>query len=232
MGEIIFKTLRETVVDAIRTKILKHELRPGSRIIEQDISAEFGVSRGPIREAFRQLEQEGLVEYARNIGCSVKSITLEDIFEVHVLRLSYELIAIKSFKGSIPQSALSEMEHVLGLMEDIDGTDFSDLINYDNLFHSAIIKATGLPRLLKAWSDLDYATILSCSIESLDSKTVSGWQHQVHKEIYEAYCAGDTDALYQTVVAHYTATVKRKINEQGLSHGDLKFSISMMEALI
>lgn len=232
MGEIIFKTLRENVVDAIRKKILNHELPPGTRIIEQDISAEFGVSRGPIREAFRQLEQEGLVEYTRNMGCSVKNITLEDVFEVYMLRVTYEIVAIRSFRNAIPPSALAEMERVLKLMENMNGEDFSDVINYDNLFHLAIIKATGLPRLLKAWTDLDYATILSCFIETKDSHTVSGWQHKVHKRIYDAYCSGDNDAICRIVANHYITTVKRKIEEKGLSDGDLSFSLTVMEALI
>ena len=63
MGKLTYQTLRENVVDVIRMKIFNHELAPGMRIIEQDISDELGVSRGPIREALRQLEQEGLVEY-------------------------------------------------------------------------------------------------------------------------------------------------------------------------
>ena len=59
MGKLTYQTLRENVVDVIRMKIFNHELAPGMRIIEQDISDELGVSRGPIREALRQLEQEG-----------------------------------------------------------------------------------------------------------------------------------------------------------------------------
>ena len=61
MGKLTYQTLCENVVDVIRMKIFNHELAPGMRIIEQDISDELGVSRGPIREALRQLEQEGLI---------------------------------------------------------------------------------------------------------------------------------------------------------------------------
>ena len=61
MSELSYQTLRENVVSAIRTKILNQELAPGTRIVEQSLSREFGISRGPIREALRQLEQEGLV---------------------------------------------------------------------------------------------------------------------------------------------------------------------------
>ena len=61
MGKLAFKTLRENVSEEIRLKILNQELTPGMRIIEQDLSDELGVSRGPIREALRQLEQEGMV---------------------------------------------------------------------------------------------------------------------------------------------------------------------------
>ena len=65
MGKLTYQTLRENVVDVIRMKIFNHELAPGMRIIEQDISDELGVSRGRSGEALRQLEQEGLVEYEK-----------------------------------------------------------------------------------------------------------------------------------------------------------------------
>ena len=76
MGKLRFQTLREKVAEEIRLKILNQELTPGMRIIEQELSDELGVSRGPIREALRQLEQEGMIEYTRNIGCSVIVIPL------------------------------------------------------------------------------------------------------------------------------------------------------------
>lgn len=110
MGKLTYQTLRENVVDVIRMKIFNHELAPGMRIIEQDISDELGVSRGPIREALRQLEQEGLVEYVRNVGCSVKNITLEDIYEIYLLRATYEILAVKLCRGVFSETAFAEMD--------------------------------------------------------------------------------------------------------------------------
>ena len=66
MSKLRYQTLRENVTKVIREKILNRELQPGMRIIEQNLSEELEVSRGPIREALRQLEQEGVVEYTRN----------------------------------------------------------------------------------------------------------------------------------------------------------------------
>ena len=62
MSKLRYQTLRENVAKVIREKILNKELKPGMRIIEQNLSDELEVSRGPIREALRQLEQEGVVE--------------------------------------------------------------------------------------------------------------------------------------------------------------------------
>ena len=55
---IYYRTLRENVVEAIRDKIINQELKPGERIVEMDLAEEFKTSRGPVREALRQLEHE------------------------------------------------------------------------------------------------------------------------------------------------------------------------------
>ena len=99
MSGLTYRTLRENVAAAIRMKILNQELAPGTRIVEQNLSKEFGISRGPIREALRQLEYEGLVEYTRNAGCSVKEITAADVFELYLLRSSYEILAVRLCDG-------------------------------------------------------------------------------------------------------------------------------------
>lgn len=232
MGEIKYRTLRESVVDAIREKIISHELEPGMRIIEQEISEEFGVSRGPIREAFRQLEQEGLVEYTRNMGCSVKEITLEDVFEAYLLRGTYELIAVKSFNGVIPDNALKEMRRILDLMENMKEDSFNDIINYDNLFHGVMVKETGMPRLIKAWNDLDYATILSCSVETQDSKTLAGWQYKVHNKLYDIYCSNDITAICEVIADHYMSSIKRRLASSNVPESDFKFPLDILETLV
>lgn len=90
------KTLREQVADAIRKKILYHELEPGMRITESELAEKFGVSHGPVREALRQLEQEGLVVYTRNVGCSVRDISFQNVVEALLIRGSYELTAARA----------------------------------------------------------------------------------------------------------------------------------------
>ena len=56
MGKLDYRTLRENVADEIRMKILNGDMKPGDKIIEQELASEFGISRGPVREALRQLE--------------------------------------------------------------------------------------------------------------------------------------------------------------------------------
>ena len=103
MSELLYKTLRESVVNAIRTKIMKRQIRPGERIVELELAQEFHTSRGPIREALRQLEIEGLVEYTRNVGCSVRRFSLMDSYEAYLLRTNYEIVSIRLLNGKIPK---------------------------------------------------------------------------------------------------------------------------------
>lgn len=113
MAELGYRTLREKIVDVIRRRVINRELQPGQKIVEQELAKEFQTSRAPIREALRELENEGLIEYVRNVGCSVKEITVEESFEIYLLRVDYEIMAVRLMDGEIPKETIDEMEKVL-----------------------------------------------------------------------------------------------------------------------
>ena len=120
MTELGYKTLRERIVDIIRKRIINRELQPGQKIVEQELAKEFKTSRAPIREALRELENEGLVEYVRNAGCSVKEITFEESFEIYLMRANYEIMAVRLLGGKIPEETLQEMEKILERMKNLE----------------------------------------------------------------------------------------------------------------
>ena len=119
MSELLYQTLRESVVNAIRTKIMNHQIRPGERIVEMELAHEFQTSRGPIREALRQLENEGIVEYTRNVGCSVRTFSFWDSYEVYLLRTNYEAVSVRFLNGKIPGETIQKMEEILERMRKI-----------------------------------------------------------------------------------------------------------------
>ena len=128
MAELIYRTLRENIADIIRKRIIYQELEPGQKIVEQDLAKEFKTSRAPIREALRQLENEGLIEYVRNAGCSVKEITLEESFEIYLMRANYETMAVKLMGGNVPEDTICRMEEVLEKMKKLDEEQFDQVI--------------------------------------------------------------------------------------------------------
>ncbi len=161
MTELGYKTLRESIVDIIRKRIINRELQPGQKIVEQELAKEFKTSRAPIREALRELENEGLVEYVRNAGCSVKEITFEESFEIYLMRANYEIMAVRLLGGKIPEETLQEMEEILERMKNLDVDEYDQLFSYDNKFHSCLIRMTGMKSLYKAWKSLNYGNIVT-----------------------------------------------------------------------
>lgn len=137
MPKLNYKTLRQEVVDEIRQKILEGEFKPGDRMKENEIAELFGVSRGPVREALRQIEQEGLVRYERNVGCSVAAVTEQDIYEVCLLRATLEILAVRLNKGNFSAESLQQMRESLERMKALED-DLYQLAQEDNYFHSRI----------------------------------------------------------------------------------------------
>ena len=127
MGALLYQTLRESIVDAIRSKIFNHEIKSGQRIVELELAKEFHTSRGPIREALRQLENEGIIVYTRNVGCSVKELSFQDSYEVYLLRTNYEVISVRFLQGKIPEDTMQRLEEILDRMKNLTAEEFDQV---------------------------------------------------------------------------------------------------------
>ena len=88
-------SLSRLAVDAVRAMILAGELRPGDRVVENQLTHQLGVSRPPLREALRVLEQEGLLVQQPRRGVIVTPITLHDVYEIFTLRDHLERMAVE-----------------------------------------------------------------------------------------------------------------------------------------
>ncbi|MDO4473376.1 MAG: GntR family transcriptional regulator [Eubacteriales bacterium] len=223
------KTLREQVADIIRKKILHHELKTGMRITESELAKEFGVSHGPVREALRQLEQEGLLEYTRNVGCSVRNISLSDVIEALLIRGTYELTAARACAGNISDEGMQEMSDILSSMETMDDSDFTESINFDNQFHKVLIREAHMPYLLNAWSSLDFAIFFSFSRQADDCSDVAGRQYQVHKELYDIYKTRNCTEICNIIYKHYITSIEKMLKDNHVSKEDFPFSFDMIK---
>lgn len=225
---ILHQTLREKVADAIREKILRYELKPGARITEQELAREFGVSHGPVREALRQLEQEGLLEYTRNIGCSVREVSLRDIIEALLLRGSYELIAVRACNGNISDEGLKKMSIIVEHMIDMDRSNYNESILYDSMFHKVLIQEAKMPYLTAAWEALEFVSFFTFYTDTRDIASLVEKQYANHKRIYDVYCTRDYHAICDIIHYHYMVSIERKLQDNNLKKSDFDFSFDIL----
>lgn len=222
------KTLREEVADSIRKKILYHELEPGMRVTESEFAEQFGVSHGPIREALRQLEQEGLLVYTRNVGCSVRDLSLSEVTEALLMRGTYELTALRACKGNLSDNAFRKMEEVLDNMKKMDGSDYTESIIYDNEFHTVLICEANMPYLTKAWHSLDFATFFTFYRQTEDYSAVSDKQYRVHKALYDTYLEKDCAASCNAVYGHYKISVDKMLKGAQIDESAFPYSFDVI----
>jgi len=151
------RTLRAEVVDMIRDAIVTGKLSPGERLKENDLAEQMSVSRSPVREAFRQLEQEGLIVSIPNQGSFVKAFDEDDVREIFTLRAALEDLACEIVlrEGKLQPADFDRLEaYIERQREAIQARDFDWLTDLDMDFHEFICAKSGFGRLLKMWRSL------------------------------------------------------------------------------
>lgn len=149
----LYRTLPEQIADLLRQEVLSGKLKPGDPLREIEVSQRFAVSRGPIREALRQLTQDGLLVLEPNKGVRVAPATSDSVRPlVAGLRRDIECFVLNSLFDSIN---LADLEAWEAIVEDIrdacERGDIDALVEHDLRFHRALIMRHGDHDIVALW---------------------------------------------------------------------------------
>ena len=147
--------LRDVVFNTLRQAILRGELKPGERLMEIALSQRLGVSRTPVREAIRMLEQEGLVIMIPRKGAQVAEISEKDLKDVLEVRLGLEELAVRIACQRITEEELEELEQAVKEFEEAMKEDnLGVLAAADVKVHEVIYGSTHNKRLVQIISNI------------------------------------------------------------------------------
>jgi DNA-binding GntR family transcriptional regulator len=146
-------SLRQRVLATLRNAIIGGRFRPGDRLVEEELCQQLGVSRGPVREALRQLEQEGLVVSFPYRATEVIGVSLEEVREVLLpIRLTLERFA---FRHALPRLTPEDLAELEGLVAAMDAAaaagDLEPIVEADVQFHDLVLRRSEQPHCLQIW---------------------------------------------------------------------------------
>jgi DNA-binding GntR family transcriptional regulator len=211
-GEAVFappvqQTLFSHVYDALRRAIITGALQPGQRINEAQVARQMRISRGPVREAIRLLEQAGLLVSVPRRGTVVVTLSADDVEEVYTLRADLETRAIRRATSRLSDADLAELERLLDVMQAAGvAEDLTALLDADIAFHRKIVKAAGWPQLHRVWESLHPRTLTLYTIETLVK-----WSAEMHAERHRPVL----DALRERDVEWASVAIRRHILDVG-----------------
>ena len=143
----------QQVVEALRSAIVAGRYEPGERLIETSLSEELGTSRGPVREALRQLENEGLVMSFPYRGAVVLGVSDEEVQEVLIpIRLTLERYSFMHALDRLTEEEFAELGKQVWLMEQAAlADDLAKHVEADLGFHEIVISASGQTHTVQIW---------------------------------------------------------------------------------
>lgn len=135
------------IANSLRELILSGRMEPGSRVRQEDIADDFGLSRIPVREALRILENEGLVVLKPNSGAWIARLDKAECVEIYKIREQLEPLAITESCSNLDASTIDELQALADEMQFSEDKDA--FLRLDRVFHLRSYSAAGLPQLLQ-----------------------------------------------------------------------------------
>ncbi len=202
-------SLAKEVTDVLRDRIIGGEYAMGEKLIENKIAEELKVSRTPVRDAFKQLAKEQLVEYIPNKGCFAKGFTHKDMADIYAVRMAVERLAITWAIENACDEKLAELGQQLELMSFYtESNSYEKLLEANEQFHNMIYQMTGsrfIVQILKTYQDYVHTARKSTLKKEENLPLI----FKEHENIYKAIAARDVEAAADAVELHMQNTARR-----------------------
>jgi phosphonate utilization transcriptional regulator len=205
-------SLTTVVQQEIERAILVGEFAPGSKLIEAALADKLGVSRGPVREAFRMLEEAGLVRNEKNRGVFVRDIPIEEAVEIFDLRAAMDELVGRRLAERITPTELKEIKGLVEAMEKAVKREDAREYHLLNLkFHDRLVEMAGNSKLTAIYRKLIKELSLFRRLNLAD-----GWLMPIsaneHRQIYKAIASGDAELAGRAMYDHVMESKERTID--------------------
>jgi DNA-binding GntR family transcriptional regulator len=197
-------SLPEAVGRALRRRILNNELPAETRLVEANLAAEFGVSRGTIRDAMRSLQAEGLIAIVPRRYTVVTRMSPEDAEDALFARYVLEEASFDQGFGANRKELVRNLRLALDHMSVAARTDDMDaLVDSDTRFHELLIDASGRRRLKDLWSVLtsQMGALMRAERDRLGLGLID--VVELHRALFEAVSGGDITRFRRELRRHY-----------------------------
>jgi DNA-binding GntR family transcriptional regulator len=198
-------SLREQALSALRRAITTGQLAPGTHLVETELSDALQISRGTLREALRQLQQEGLISAGARGRLSVRHLDAKEITDIFDVRAAMESLAAGTLANRADRSAVvAELRAAVADMERWAASNLEDRIEADLRFHRTMCRLSGNDTLLHSWCSLEGSIRMSIMFAGVD-RALKNMDSRRHLEIVDAIESGDAVAAATAVREHMSS---------------------------
>jgi phosphonate utilization transcriptional regulator len=209
-------SLSSAAQQEIERMILEGEIGPGSKLTEAWLSERLGVSRGPIREAFRMLEEAGLVRQEKNRGVFVRDIPLEEAVEIYDLRAAMDELVGRRLAESITPEQVKAARAIVERMDAAARAGDSDGYHLLNLeFHDTLVGFAGNRKLAAVYRKLVKELALFRRRNLRDQQLLPHSAAE-HRGILKAISSGDPELAGRTMFDHVMQSKERALKGEGV----------------
>lgn len=202
-------SLAELAAQRISDLVFRGELRPGDRLIEEQLCTRLGVSRAPVREGLRILEGAGLVVRRPRAGVSVTPLAPRDVFEILTFREGLERMAIEHLYQYTDDVAAIDSTPLDDTLTRLDraftaADDPHDRLEASHRFHSALVALSGNSRIMAAYDllTMQVKLCMSLNLRTRQEQETPEQNVERHRILRDAVLSGDLTRALQAITDH------------------------------
>lgn len=200
-------TLASAVIERVKDSVLSGAIVPGTQLNEVELANDYGVSRGPVREALQRLVQEGLLVSEPHRGVFVPVLTEADIRDVYVTREALEFAAVRLIlnRGLEAEASRELSRHVASMVAAEASGDWESVGQHDLAFHVALVHLSGSTRLHRMFSTVISETRMCLGVLT-EAKARADLVDE-HRHIAELIAAGMRDEALNALSKHFDEAI-------------------------